>query len=413
VAVGGSAERLYRQHLLSIQQGDNPARFVPLRRFVTAGNAGAGMIAGRASYSGAIVLEEDFDVTEPIKVIYHPQGSEFPYEAELRLDGIPLALARNEPVLSVEELERARWADAGFFTRMRHDPPWGETPWTRVILLLGVLSLVMAAFISKSARIRWSALSVTLVYLGFIDGGFLSVSHITGFVAQGPRILSTNLPMMIIVAFTLITTLLWGRIFCSTLCPFGALQDFITKIRMRFAPRHWQQIRMPQAIHDRSIYIKYAILTLIVATAMVNNNISIFQYFEPFGTLFYFSPSLLLWGILAAMLLASLVIDRFYCRYLCPLGAALGLVSLLSPLRIARVSQCGVCKVCEHACPTGAIRGAQIDFKECVRCDICESKLITKAGSCKHSMEEITRRRKDRNAIPVVNLTPTPLAAGD
>jgi len=113
---------------------------------------------------------------------------------------------------------------------------------------------------------------------------------------------------------------------------------------------------------------------------------------EPFGTLFFYSTSVVLWTILLLILLASAVVKRFYCRYVCPLGAALGVLSLISLRRITRVPQCTVCKVCEHACPTAAIRKHKIDFKECVRCDICESKLIEQAGVCRHSVASLTSR---------------------
>src|SRR5690606_18632560 len=125
-------------------------------------------------------------------------------------------------------------------------------------------SLVMTAFLRKNDRLRWAALSVTLVYLGFINGGFVSVSHITGAITQGPGIFLNNLPMLIIISFTVISTLLWGRIFCSSVCPFGALQDFIA----RFTPKKWQ-LKVPQWIHDRAIYIKYGILALIIGTALM------------------------------------------------------------------------------------------------------------------------------------------------
>ena len=262
----------------------------------------------------------------------------------------------------------------------------------------------MAAFLTKKEALRWTALSATLLYLGFYKNGFLSVSHITSVIKLGPEALTNNLTTLIIAAFTIITTLIWGRVFCSSLCPFGAVQDFIT----RFTPKKWR-IKVPQKIHDNALYIKYGILALILITAMVNANLSIFQYFEPFGTLFFFSPSVLLWAILIAILAACFVVERFYCRYVCPLGAALGIVSMVSPLRIKRVPQCTMCKVCEHACPTGAIRAEKIDFKECVRCDICEGKLIELAGTCRHSMDEIGRRRKDKQVINVIDLgTATP-----
>ena len=91
---------------------------------------------------------------------------------------------------------------------------------------------------------------------------------------------------------------------------------------------------------------------------------SLYQYFEPFGTVFFLSSSLLFWTIAGAFLLASAVVPRFYCRYACPLGAALAITSLISLRRIGRVEHCDHCKVCEQKCPTGAIRGPDIDFKE-------------------------------------------------
>ena len=262
--------------------------------------------------------------------------------------------------------------------------------------MLLLLVLVMTSFLRKSASLRWVTLAYTLVYLGFIDGTFLSVSHITNGIKLGPSLFLADLPLLIIVVFTLVTTLFWGRVFCSSLCPFGALQDFLT----RFVP-HKLQKRVPQALHDKAIYIKYGILLLLIVMALTYSELSVFQYFEPFGTIFYQSQSILLWGILLAFLAASSVVSRFYCRYACPLGAALGVVSLLSPWRIARVQQCQVCSVCEHACPTGAIRGPDIDFKECVRCDVCESKLISKAGVCKHSVEEVLARHKTWQPVTV------------
>ncbi|MCB1664939.1 MAG: 4Fe-4S binding protein [Pseudomonadales bacterium] len=404
IAVGGDAAPEFRSNLMSMQQGDAPARRISLNMFVTAGNADVGAIAGHGAYAGAIVLEEDIDIHQPMQILYRPRGSTEDYSMEYEVFPLGIALADGTPILSEEELEQLALADAPFYVRLWKAPPWGDTPWGEVLILLGILGLVMTAFLRKDARVRWAALTVTLGYLGFYKGGFLSVAHITGAISQGPGIFLNNLPMLMIIVFTVVTTLLWGRVFCSSLCPFGALQDFIT----RFTPKGWR-VKVPQAIHDRALYIKYGILALIVGASVLHTGVSLFQYFEPFGTLFFFSSSVLLWSILIVILIASVLVERFYCRYVCPLGAALGIVSLVSPLRIARVPQCDLCKVCEHACPTGAIRGPAIDFKECVRCDICESKLIKKAGTCRHSMDEIERRRHHGNRIPTRELdTPTP-----
>ena len=259
-----------------------------------------------------------------------------------------------------------------------------QTRWSRVVGLLIILGLALNAFIFKGVAARWVALGGTLVYLGWVDGGFLSVSHITSGIAGGPGVYLGDLAMLVMIIFTVVTTVLWGRVFCGFLCPFGALQDFIEQV----VPKRFQR-KVPTQVHDRAIYIKYGILALILVTAFINSDLSIYGYFEPFGTVFFMSSNVLMWTIAGSVLLASAVIPRFYCRYACPLGAALGVASFVSFFRIPRVKQCDVCKVCEQSCPTGAISGPDVDFKECVRCNICEVKLLTKAGVCRHDMEKI------------------------
>jgi polyferredoxin len=171
------------------------------------------------------------------------------------------------------------------------------------------------------------------------------------------------------------------------MCPFGALQDFIAKI----VPERFQR-DLPQWVHDKALWVKYGILAIVVTPAIIGSSLSLFGYFEPFGTVFYWSTSVVLWLIAGGFLVASAIVPRFYCRYACPLGASLAIVSVISPFRIKRVEQCNLCKVCQHACPTGAIRGPDIDFKECVRCNTCETLLIEKAGVCKHDMATIQSR---------------------
>ena len=384
LAVDGSASRQFRYDQLRFSQDDSPPRMITADRFVPAGDGDAGQIADHANFAGAFVLPENIDVTRPFTLSYRPLGSVDPYEIEFQPVGLGMQLAQGEDVLSEAEIAEIIRAENSWLNQFLEDPPWGVTPWGKVAILIAILALAMAAFLRKSATLRWITLGATVVWLGFIDGSFLSVSHITSTLTQGPRFLLTNLPVLIFVVFTVVTTLLWGRVFCSSLCPFGAVQDFITRI----APKRWQR-NVSQAVHDKALYLKYAILALIVGAALIAGNVAIFQYFEPFGTLFFLEGALILWVILFAILAACFVVPRFYCRYACPLGAALGIASLVSPLRIKRVPQCTVCAVCERACPTGAIRREKIDFKECVRCDICEIKLIEQAGSCRHDMSKI------------------------
>lgn len=261
------------------------------------------------------------------------------------------------------------------------------TSWGRVAIVVLVLSLATAAFVTKIAAVEWTALAATLLILGFVDGGFLSVTHIESGIRAGPGVYARDLPLLLMVVFTVVTTLIWGRLFCGFLCPFGALQDFID----RAVPDAWKW-SPPRGVHDRAIRLKYVILALVLLPPLLGSGLSIYPWVEPFGTVFFVSPSGLLWSIAGAILLASVFVPRFYCRYACPLGAFLGLLSFVSLRRIGRVPQCDVCKVCEQKCPTRAIRGPEIDFPECVRCNVCEVQLRDRRGACRHDMDEIRAR---------------------
>lgn len=256
-----------------------------------------------------------------------------------------------------------------------------------VAWMLGLLALVTVAFFLKRDRLRWVALVATFLYLGWFDGGFLSVSHITAAISVGPGVFLEDIPLLLFVVFTVVTTLLVGRVFCGFLCPFGVLQDFLEKV----VPRKFKR-ELPRALHERLYLVKYVVLAAVLLPALAGSRASIFPFFEPFGTVFFLSSSIVLWGIAGAVLLASAIVPRFYCRYACPLGAALAVASTVSPFRIRRVEHCDHCKVCEQACPTGAIEGPRIDFRECVRCNVCEAKLIERAGVCRHDIDDVRQR---------------------
>jgi hypothetical protein len=262
-----------------------------------------------------------------------------------------------------------------------------ETSWARMGWMALVLTLATLAFFTKNTAIRWTSLVVTFVVLGYVDGGFLSVSHITSAIWVGPSVFLNDLPLLVMVTFTLLAVVFWGRIFCGYLCPFGALQDFIDAI----VPKRFQRALPPRA-HRLALKAKYGILAIILVPALAGSEVSLYQYFEPFGTVFSIGPSKLLWTIAGSVLIASAIVPRFYCRYACPLGAALAVGSVVSINRIKRVEQCDYCKVCEQKCPTGAIAGPKVDFKECVRCNVCEVELLQKAGVCRHDMEMIRPR---------------------
>ncbi|HBJ89772.1 MAG TPA: hypothetical protein DDZ21_07370, partial [Gammaproteobacteria bacterium] len=220
VGIDGNSSQPFRQERLAIKQGEEVFP-VERPRFVYAGSADDGKIAGKTRFAGAIVLMPELDLTQPFSVLYSTEGvvGEFGGIHEMAYQVPPLALALSEggtipPDLLPEPDEdspRFQYPDETVWSELLDSAPVSE-----VIAVILICALVMTAFIRKSAAFRWAALTVTLFYLGWMDGGFVSVSHITNGIKLGPSLFLNDLPLLIIIVFTVVTALLWGRIFCSS-----------------------------------------------------------------------------------------------------------------------------------------------------------------------------------------------------
>ncbi len=411
----------------SIEQGGRTVP-IPSDDVVNVGTPGGGLLLEESSQVGAILLDDEaVDIAEPLTFAFdrgRPELGTFrtDYISQIALTRMAEAAARASATASLAEAAAtgptaepapAVAAEPAVESPAPSAPPspvsvpalsddqlvrfvqleeaeddlLGSISWLRVGWTILVLLLAALAFSTKNASLRWVSLATTAVVLGWIDGGFLSISHVTGLIWVGPSAITSDLPLLIMAVFTLVTVLVWGRVFCGYVCPFGALQDFID----RLVPARFKRELSP-TLHRSALKTKYFILAVVLLPAIAGSHASLYQYFEPFGTVFFIGRSPLLWAIAGSMLVAGAIVPRFYCRYACPLGASLAVASLVSLRRIPRVEQCDYCKVCEQKCPTGAIAGPRIDFKECVRCNECEIQLIERTGVCRHEMEEFRPR---------------------
>jgi NosR/NirI family nitrous oxide reductase transcriptional regulator len=170
---------------------------------------------------------------------------------------------------------------------------------------------------------------------------------------------------------------LWGRLYCGRVCAYGALTQTLDAV----IPRRWR-VEVPRAIEQRAAWIKFGVLFGVLAYYIVTHDVQIYQYVEPFW-MFGLFGSATMWTLLAVLLVATLFVRNLYCRFLCPVGATLGLMSYLTVFRIKRWSECGTCRICEKACEWGAIAGPKILMTECVRCDDCE-RLYADTARCPH-----------------------------
>ena len=149
------------------------------------------------------------------------------------------------------------------------------------------------------------------------------------------------------------------------------------------------RVEVPAWLERRAALVKFGLLGATLLYFFLTSDIAAYRYVEPFW-MFTRRASTGMWVGLAVLLVATVFVRNLYCRFLCPVGAFLGLISKLTVFRIKRWSECNTCKICEKTCEWGAIRGPQIVMTECVRCDDCE-RLYADTVKCPHWI--ILRRR--------------------
>lgn len=273
------------------------------------------------------------------------------------------------------------------------EPLWREI-WAKkrvetaiVAAMLGVLTLILFAqdWITRKPKLwrnlRLGFLSATLFVLGWGINGQLSVVQAVAFIhslLSGFRWETFLMEPVIFMlwGFVALGLLFWGRgVYCGWLCPFGALQELANVLAQRFGVK---QIAVPQALHERLWVIKYTLFVGILGLSFYSmHDALVMAEAEPFKTAISLRM-MRAWPFLAfvgVLLFAGLFIERFFCRYLCPLGAGLAIPAKLKIFDwLKRRPQCGrECRMCETKCTVGAIDPlGRINPNECVLCLRCQ-----------------------------------------
>ncbi|HRO15590.1 MAG TPA: 4Fe-4S binding protein, partial [Paracoccus sp. (in: a-proteobacteria)] len=265
-----------------------------------------------------------------------------------------------------------------------------EAKTAQIIGVLAMLGVLTAAFffqdlLARSARavaiFRYAFLTVTLVWLGWMMNAQLSVvnilalfnSLVTGFSWQAFLLDPLTFILWFAVAAALI---FWGRgAYCGWLCPFGALQELTNHAARKLGVPQW---RLPWGLHERLWPVKYMIfLGLFAVSLMSLDRAEHLAEVEPFKTAiilkFIREWPFVIYAV--SLLVIGLFVERFYCRYLCPLGAGLAIPARIRMFDwLKRYRECGSpCQTCGVECPVQAIHPTgQINPNECVNCMHCQ-----------------------------------------
>jgi NosR/NirI family nitrous oxide reductase transcriptional regulator len=276
------------------------------------------------------------------------------------------------------------------------DPPlwiqiWGQKTAHIVIfavfLTLIILVMLFKDRLSRKKRtldiIRYGILGVAFLYVGLILKAQPTTTNIIIFFnalkgLQFPLGLYLMEPFIFLsFAFILLTLILWGRgVFCGWLCPYGAMVELLNKLYQKLFPKIKQSFS--EGIHHKLIYLKYLIFLVILGASFYNFVLSEYMSeVEPFRT-FVLKLNREWYFVLYFIILSvgSVIIYRAFCRYLCPLGAALAIPSLFKKIpfvKMKRYDFCQTCKICTRACaPQAVMANGLIDSRECLNCLDCQ-----------------------------------------
>ena len=260
-------------------------------------------------------------------------------------------------------------------------------------LLTGFIALALVGFFRKSVWLKYVTFVAAVAYLGFTKSTLVSISDVFRLTDLSVPEFKYSLAWYEFMLFVVVSTVLWGRVYCGRVCAFGALTQLMDPIiprKMRF--------EIPVRMEKHANRIKYGLLATVIAYYLVTKDVAgPIRFTEPFWMFSLFGTTAM-WIGLAVLLFATVFVRNLYCRFLCPVGAALGIISNLTVFRIKRWSECKTCKICEKTCEWGAIRGPLIVKSECVRCDDCE-RLYMDQKKCPHWL--ILFRRKGNTAVPI------------
>ncbi|MCC7487811.1 MAG: 4Fe-4S binding protein, partial [Burkholderiales bacterium] len=267
--------------------------------------------------------------------------------------------------------------------------------------------LVFQDWLARQPTLLWYVrrgfLLYTLFFIGWYALAQLSIVHVFTFVHAVMRDFYWESflidPMIFILwGFVALTLLLWGRgVYCGWLCPFGALQELANHGAQRLGIR---QLEFPEVVHERLWAVKYLVLILLFGVSL-QSTLEMVRYaeIEPFKTAVTLRfqrewPFVLYAGALVAV---SLVNRKFFCKYLCPLGAALAIPGRFRVFDwwLRRRRECGrPCQTCAQDCEVRAIRPTgEINANECHYCLDCQVTYYNEA-KCMPLLERRNRHQR-------------------
>ena len=219
-------------------------------------------------------------------------------------------------------------------------------------LFVGLLLATYLAIVRRSRKGLFLLSIASLAWFGFWRKGCVCPIGATQNVTLALFDPAYTVPFVVVAFFVLplIFTLFFGRTFCASVCPLGAVQELVAV----------RPVQVPAWVDHTLGLLAYVYLGAAVIFAGSGTAFVICRY-DPFVGFFRLSATFDMLVLGGCFLVVGLFVGRPYCRYLCPYGAILGLLSKVSKWHVnIPPEDCINCRLCEESCPYGAIRGPTV-----------------------------------------------------
>jgi NosR/NirI family nitrous oxide reductase transcriptional regulator len=377
------------------------------------------------------IIRKPFELNEPEKSIAGRHG-EWDEISLLRIPTVANFNPLDRIKLTFNATKQAKLVDiyqlpAEYFTtdnsQLTDDIALWKQLWEQrqneiALLLLGLVLLTMLFLNQHYAvlnpdsfhKIRLGYLLFTILFIGYYAQGQLSIVNILTFqhlMMEGASLAPFLLDPMISIlwCFVLVSLVFFGRgVFCGWLCPFGALQEISGIFAAKFNIKKW---KVSTEWHNHLQKLKYLLLIIIVGGSFFSLTLgATLAELEPFKTsiTLYFMREWQYVIYAVILLLMAMKIHKFYCRYLCPLGAFFALLGAFPIFNwLTRRAECGTpCQKCRVNCEIDAIsKQGNIDMKECIQCLECVV-INSSPTLCATEVVIIRKRRRKERSIEIV-----------
>lgn len=199
------------------------------------------------------------------------------------------------------------------------------------------------------------------------------------FITAGGFLKRIALSSFILLIATIVLAFVFRRTFCGNICPLGTLQEFFEKLRGKFFRKRFV---IPEKADKYLRYLKYLILVLVLEETFRLGYLVIRPY-DPWAAYHHIASADLFiefpvgFAVLLIALAGSFLYDRFFCKYMCPMGAFLGIVGKAGYFRIKRIeATCINCELCTKVCPVNikVHEVREVVDAECLNCNECVNK---------------------------------------